>query len=273
MSLTAAAASLLPYEETGAGEPLLLVSGTGFGRDTWGRFRELAAASFRVIAYDRRGFTEVASEAAASMPMNADDAAALLEHRDAIPAHVLGWSAGGLVALSLAIEHPSAVRSLTLVEPSLRGLRNVTPSTVAMAARRRAIRLLRGERAATDHAYRWTFAYRGRRESAWDRMPPEWREQVLAHAGSVAAEENQEASLSYPSGDAIASIACPMTTVLGELSQRYFHRVGRHLQSLNAQCEPVLVRGASHAVHLDAAEEVASAVRSSAARASTKEAS
>lgn len=58
--------------------------------------------------------------------VHADDAAALLEHLDAVPAHDLGWSAGGLVALSLAIGHPHAVRSLTLVEPSLHGLPRVS---------------------------------------------------------------------------------------------------------------------------------------------------
>jgi pimeloyl-ACP methyl ester carboxylesterase len=238
----------------------LLVPGTGFGRGTWGRFRELAAARFRVIAYDRRGFAESASEPAASMRVNADDAAALLEHLNATPAHVLGWSAGGLVALSLAIEHPHAVRSLTLVEPSLHGLRHATPSAVGMTLRARAKKLLRGQRAATDLSYRWTFAYRGRGESAWDRMPSEWREQVLARAESVAVEEDQETSLSYPRRRAIADLACPIKLVLGELSQGYFHRVARYVGHLNPRCELVVVRGASHAVHLDAAEELAAAI-------------
>ena len=85
--------------------------GTGFGRNTWRRFRELAATRLRVIAYDRRGFTQAAPDPAPSMRVNADDAAALLEHLDAVPAHVLGWSAGGLVATCLAIEHRLAGRS------------------------------------------------------------------------------------------------------------------------------------------------------------------
>jgi len=238
----------------------LLVPGSGFGRGTWGRFRELAAARFRVIAYDRRGFAESAPEAAASMRVNADDAAALLEHRDAIPAHVLGWSAGGLVALSLAIEHQTAVRSLTLVEPSLHGLRNVTASALAAAVRARATKLVRGQRAATDLIYRWTFAYRGTGDNAWVRMPSEWRNQVLAGAESIAAEERQETSISYPSRRAIAELDCPIRVVLGELSQGYFHRIGRYVERLNPRCEIVPIGGASHAVHLDAAEELVAAI-------------
>ena len=134
--------------------------GTGFGRNTWGRFRELAATRLRVIAYDRRGFTPVGPDPAPSMRVNADDAAALLEHLDAVPAHVLGWSAGGLVATCLAIGHPHTVRSLTLVEPSLHGLRNVTPSAVTATVRARVVNLRRGQRAATDLMYGWTFGCR-----------------------------------------------------------------------------------------------------------------
>lgn len=113
-----------------------------------------------VIAYDRRGFTQAAPDPAPSMRVNADDAAALLEHLDAVPAHVLGWSAGGLVATCLAIEHPHTVRSLTLVEPSLHGLRNVTPSALAATMRARVVKLRRGQRAATDLMYGWTFGCR-----------------------------------------------------------------------------------------------------------------
>jgi 3-oxoadipate enol-lactonase len=248
----------LPFEEYGEGEPVLLVPGTGFGAHTWGEFGESLAERRRVIAYDRRGFTAAAPEPAESVRVHANDARSILERAEAIPADVVGWSAGGLVALSLAVEHPNTCRSLLLIEPSVHGLRGVTPSALAMTVRARAVRIARGQREATDLAYRWTFAYRGLGRSAWDEMPEEWREQVLAHAPAVAAEEAQETSLKNPPRAALERLDRPVTIVIGERSQPYFHRIARNLERLLPQASLHGVAGASHAVHLDAPEEILS---------------
>jgi pimeloyl-ACP methyl ester carboxylesterase len=48
-----------------------------------------------------------------------DDLAALLQHLDAGPAHVLGWSDGGIQALLLAIRHPDKVTSIVAMAANL----------------------------------------------------------------------------------------------------------------------------------------------------------
>ena len=45
----------------------------------------------------------------------ADDAHAVLTQGNAVPAHIVGTSMGGYIALTLALRHPEAVRSLTLI--------------------------------------------------------------------------------------------------------------------------------------------------------------
>ena len=47
------------------------------------------------------------------------DCARLLRHLDIASAHVVGHSFGGVVAMQLAMETPSMVRSLALLEPAL----------------------------------------------------------------------------------------------------------------------------------------------------------
>jgi pimeloyl-ACP methyl ester carboxylesterase len=166
---------------------VLLIPGTGFGARTWGEFGDLLAECRRVIVYDRRGFTAAAPEPAEDMRVNADDANSVLGRAGGLPADVVGWSAGGLVALTLAVEHPEACRSLLLIEPSVHGLRAITLSAMGMTLRAQAVKLRRGQRAATDLSYRWTFAYRGLGGNSWEKMPEDWREGVLSHADAVAA--------------------------------------------------------------------------------------
>jgi pimeloyl-ACP methyl ester carboxylesterase len=250
----------LPYEERGRGAPVLLIPGTGFGTASWGDFRNVLAARRRVISYERRGFTSAAPEPADDMRVHAADARSVLERAGALPADVVGWSGGGLVALALAIEHPAACRSLLLVEPSVHGLRAVTLSAVAMSLSARVAKLRGGQRAATDLAYRWTFAYRGLGRNAWEEMPDEWREGVLSHADAVAAEQDEEVSLRYPSRRDLANLDLPVDIVVGDLGQPYFHRIARHLERLIPGAAFHSVRDASHAVHLDAPEEVAALV-------------
>jgi pimeloyl-ACP methyl ester carboxylesterase len=238
----------------------LLVPGTGFGADSWGEFADLLAARRKVIAYDRRGFAEAAPEPAEDMRVNANDANSILQRAASPPADVVGWSAGGLVALALALEHPAACRSLLLIEPSVHGLRAITASAVWMTLRGQIAKLRGGQRSATDLAYRWTFTYRGLGRNAWEEMPREWREGVLDHAEAVAAEQSQEVSTRYPSSEQLRALDLPVTIVVGERSQWYFRRIARRLLRLLPRADFRLIWGASHAVHLDSPTEVAELV-------------
>lgn len=109
----------LHYEEAGAGEPLVLLHGVfGTALLHWWREIPFFAQHFRVIAPDMRGYGR--SSPPRDFPpdfyqRDADDMAALLRAADAYPAHVLGWSDGGIVALALAVRHPDLVRTLIVV--------------------------------------------------------------------------------------------------------------------------------------------------------------
>jgi pimeloyl-ACP methyl ester carboxylesterase len=235
----------------------LLVPGTGFGPANWGEFGDQLASRRRTIAYGRRGFTSAAPEPAEDMRVHASDAQSVLERADAVPADVVGWSGGGLVALALAAEHKAACRSLLLIEPSVHGLRAVTPSALGMTLRAQLAKLKEGQRAATDLAYRWTFAYKGLDRNGWEEMPVEWREGVLSHADAVRAEQDEEVSLRYPSKAQLRALELPVKIVIGERSQRYFHRIARHLGRLLPHARLHTVSDGSHAAHLDSPAEVA----------------
>ena len=104
------------FETQGKGEPLLLIHGLGSSTEDWEPQVADFASHFRVITYDVRGHGRTDKPRARySIRQFSDDAAALLQHLEAGPAHILGISMGGMIALQLAVDHPKMVKSLTIV--------------------------------------------------------------------------------------------------------------------------------------------------------------
>ena len=117
-------------------EPLLLVMGLG-GPMTWWDpelCRMLADRGFYVIRFDNRdsgrssrmtgrvsratlvrAFAGQRVRAPYTLTDMADDAFGLLDHLGLESAHVCGVSMGGMIAQTMAIEHPERVRSLTSI--------------------------------------------------------------------------------------------------------------------------------------------------------------
>ncbi len=108
------------YVDVGAGEPVLLVHGFTANLDVnWvrtGVVAALAAAGYRVIAYDDRGHGRSGKphDPAAYGDPEVEDAVRLLDHLGIGSAHVVGYSRGGVLALQLAALHPDRVRTLVV---------------------------------------------------------------------------------------------------------------------------------------------------------------
>lgn len=127
----------IAYETIGpqAGEPLLLVMGTGTQMLAWhpGFCAALVERGFQVTRFDNRDcglstrFTadgppnqlkmwlRPASVAAYRLEDMADDAVAVLDAQGHQSAHVVGCSLGGMIAQVMATRHPERVRSLTSI--------------------------------------------------------------------------------------------------------------------------------------------------------------
>ena len=128
----------IEYEEQGSGDPLLMIMGWGGQLIDWPQelVDLIASQGFRVIRFDNRDSglsTEFESEAPSTADLAkaivlkrmlsaeylisdmADDAAGLLGALGIDSAHVVGVSMGGMIAQSMAIDHPTKVRSLTSI--------------------------------------------------------------------------------------------------------------------------------------------------------------
>ncbi|MSP24567.1 MAG: alpha/beta hydrolase [Myxococcales bacterium] len=139
MPLVCANGIELFFEETGEGEPLVLVIGIGAQLVYWpdGFIANLAERGFRVITVDNRDaglstklgsrrapkLAELLARRVLGLPIAApytlfdmaDDLAGLVDALGIRRAHFVGVSMGGMIVQSMALRHPQRMKSLTSV--------------------------------------------------------------------------------------------------------------------------------------------------------------
>ncbi len=145
----------LSYQEMGDpdGEPLLLVMGLATQMIAWDETfcGMLAERGFRIVRFDNRDIGRSTKIESAGVPRRADlmlgrrggapyllrdmaaDTTGLMDHLGIESAHLVGASMGGMIAQTVAIEHPERVRSLVSVMSNTGSRWTGMPSRRAMA--------------------------------------------------------------------------------------------------------------------------------------------
>ncbi len=104
------------YEDSGSGDPLVLIGGLGADAQSWALQVPVLARHFRVITMDNRGSGRTsAPDKPYSIAGMADDVAGLLDHLGIAKANVLGFSMGGAIAQEFALKYPARVEKLILM--------------------------------------------------------------------------------------------------------------------------------------------------------------
>jgi pimeloyl-ACP methyl ester carboxylesterase len=105
----------IKWDAHGAGEPLLLIQGLGYGRWGWDPVVPGLAERFRVLTFDNRGIGESDKpEGPYTARGMAADALQVLDEAGVTHAHVLGASLGGMIAQEVAVAAPERVDHLVL---------------------------------------------------------------------------------------------------------------------------------------------------------------
>jgi 3-oxoadipate enol-lactonase len=257
----------LAYERLGQGPPLLFIHG-GFGglattiapRDhTWAR---ALTDAYTFIHYDRRssGSSEFPTEDY-DIATLAADARGLLRHLAIDRAVVIGDSAGGPIALVVALTHPEVVRGLVLAETGARLLGGRFAERI-----RTRIEVLRrdGPVAAYETRRQEGGVGLGEREQ-WFTLPAEHTERLAReqHAAlgrlraTTRAERirwyagelrNYAAYLDLDLHSRLAEVRCPTLVLHGDRDNLVPHEFGRRLAEGIAGAELVTIPGADHGV-------------------------
>ncbi len=105
------------YRRVGNGPPLLVLNGFAATSADWDpSFIDSLASSNELILLDHRG---IGSSTDDGKPFDiaqlADDAAHVIEALGPERTSVLGWSMGGFIAQTLAVQHPDRINKLVLL--------------------------------------------------------------------------------------------------------------------------------------------------------------
>ncbi|OUO94556.1 alpha/beta hydrolase [Rubneribacter badeniensis] len=128
----------LHCEETGGGEPLVLLHGNGEDGTYFTHQIAHFSQRFRVLALDTRGHGKSPrGEAPFTIRQFARDLLAFLDARGIERAHLLGFSDGGNIALVFALAHPERVGKLVLNGANLntRGVKRSVQAPIELGYR------------------------------------------------------------------------------------------------------------------------------------------
>ena len=235
----------IAYQDTGRGEPVVLVHGSWTSHHGWDRVVPGLAEHHRLVRYDRRGHSE--SERPSGQGTFAEDVAdlaALVEELDAAPAWVVGNSVGAVIALRLATARPDVIRGVIVHEPPLR--RQLSEGG-ADAALHVVLDLIRsGDNAGAAERFVEDVALG---PGAWDELPEQMRATMVYNAPTFLDEELAPDSRAVDEA-ALTRYTGPVLVTSGGQSPPIFQAVLHDLVRLLPQAQRLEYAGAGHIPHV-----------------------
>lgn len=236
----------LYYQTGGQGVPVVFLHGFGLDCRMWRPQFGTLAQSFRVIRYDLRGYGR------SSLPegpyAHSDDLLELLHHLGALPAHLVGLSMGGQLALRLALTHPQAVRSLVLADSALDGYR----WSVEWQERWRGI--LEAARAGDLEEAKRRWLRHPLFAPALEQPPlaASLTEQIGDYSGWHWVHRDPDGVPSPPALERLEQVAQPALVVVGERDLADFQAIAHILAGRLPNARKVVIPGAGHMANLEA---------------------
>jgi 2-succinyl-6-hydroxy-2,4-cyclohexadiene-1-carboxylate synthase len=241
--------------QAGAGTPLLLLHGFTGSAANWAALFPQFSSQHTVYAPDLpgHGATRVPSDRF-SMQAAAADLAALIDQVIGKPAHLLGYSMGGRLALFLGLHYPAHVRSLTL-ESASPGLAD----DADRAARRKRDEVLAAqlEREGLDRfVSRWTDLPLFATQTAAQKAALVALRRRGNAAGWAASLRGMGTGAQPSLWDRLGAIDLPVHLIVGE-HDRKFRSIAEAMRARLANAVLSVVMEAGHAVHVERPDDYA----------------
>jgi len=250
MSLSCDDGGSVAYFVSGSGEPVVFIHGLGLDSSMWKPQLGALSRICRVIRYDVRGFGD------SSVPTGAysrsADLYSLLDHLGACPAHVVGLSMGGNIALRFAVDQPLAVKSLVLLDPALEGHAWSSVWAQKMNAIRAAARV--GDVEAAKRLWLMHDLFAPARRNA--DVSASLSGMIERYSGWHWSHVDPAVAPPPPISERLADIACPTLIVLGALDAPDFHAIAQRLSNEIPGATLVTIPDVGHMSSMEAPDVV-----------------
>jgi pimeloyl-ACP methyl ester carboxylesterase len=248
------------YREQGSGPAVVLLHGGGSSGAQWREVCALLAPRFRMVTMDHYGHGGTDPWPGPPEARTHEAEAALVRAllaRLGEPAHLVGHSYGGGVALRLALSGPEGLRSLTLIEPiALSLLREGGEFALYEHYRDFALSFQR-DVAAGEVARAWeNFIDGNDAPGRWAALEDSAREGFLSLTDTIVS--GWHANLSHATSPAeCRALGLPVLLIHGERTQPHFRRMTELLAEHIPACRQVVLPGAGHMSPLSHAQALA----------------
>ncbi len=239
----------LHVDDRGSGTPVVLLHSGGMSSRQWRSLAERLAPAHRLLAPDFLGSGKNPpwpDEVPFHFDLDVAAIARVLDGLDA-PAHVVGHSYGGLVALTVARHHGHRVRSLSVYDPVAFGVLRDPPDEAGLAdlARAGSQPVFTDETLGGSEAWMTAFVDYWNGPGAWSSLPATSREQFL-RVGRKVFREVMSLMSDATGAAAYAGVTAPALIMGGERSPVAARRVTEVLAGALPDARREVIAGAGH---------------------------
>ena len=236
----------LEYEEQGTGVPVVFSHGGGSDLRYWEPQREAFAERYRFVAYSRRyhGAGAWAPDGDYSADAHVADLLAVIRRLGAGSVHLVGFSTA--LALRAVLREPTAIRTMTVIEPNVQSLLDGdAEGDDALAWWRSENDRVRAEAAgdAERHAELWFELVNNRGRGAFDAEPDEFRRMWLENSTTPRPTPPPPDPLSC---DQFRDVTVPTLLIGAEHGTRYSRLIVERLAPCIPNGELIVVPGVTH---------------------------
>ncbi len=252
-------------ETNNTGELCILIGGLTRDTSVWRKMIPLLKNDYQIIVLDNRDAGQsTAVNNAYDITDMAEDVADLMRGLQLSPAHIIGHSMGGFIAIHLAAKYPALVKTLVLCSTAEK---QVAEGIEYLKSRIRLIESQPNEKATTASKEN-IMAVMDKLYAPESLQNSEFVEEIISHEtknkypqSRLSFKRQAQACVNHDASHLISAIHCPVLIVTGESDKYYTPALASNLAAKFQNSFVQIIVNAAHMIQIEQPEVLSIAIR------------